>query len=57
MDLIFRLRAWALARPRVLVVEEPGSEELRWRAEAELDRRALKVTRRPGDAKPDEEGS
>ncbi|MGY1708202.1 hypothetical protein ACI8AC_01680 [Geodermatophilus sp. SYSU D00758] len=39
MDLTARLRAWALARPRVLVVDPPGSDSLRWAVEEELDRR------------------
>ncbi|RFU21739.1 hypothetical protein [Geodermatophilus marinus] len=39
MDLTTRLRAWALARPRVLVVDPPGSDPLRWAVEEELDRR------------------
>ena len=39
MDLIARLRNWALARPRVLLVDAPGAMTLRWSVEAELNRR------------------
>ncbi|MDT0276092.1 hypothetical protein, partial [Blastococcus goldschmidtiae] len=39
MDLIARLRNWALARPRVLLVDAPGATTFRWSVEAELDRR------------------
>ena len=45
-----RLRAWALASPRVLVVEAPGSRPLRWTVEAELDRRGWAQALSPSDA-------
>ena len=50
MDVIGRLRAWALAAPRVLVVDAPGSRQLRWAVEAELDRRGWTQALAPGDA-------
>jgi hypothetical protein len=49
MDLIGPLRAWSLARPRVLVVDAPGADELRWRVEAELDRRGWPPAMAPAD--------
>ena len=49
MDLSRRLRAWALARPRVLVVDAPGTVELRWAVEAELDRRGWPLAMSPAD--------
>ncbi|RBY97585.1 hypothetical protein DQ237_01185 [Blastococcus sp. TF02-8] len=49
MDLISRLGAWALARPRVLVADAPGSDGLRWRVEAELDRRGWPLAVGPAD--------
>ena len=50
MDLIRRLREWALARPRVLVVDTPGTRALRWTVEAELDRRGWAHALSPADA-------
>jgi hypothetical protein len=39
MDVIGRVRRWAWSRPRVLLVDAPGADPLRWAVEAELDRR------------------
>ncbi|WP_304505670.1 hypothetical protein [Blastococcus sp. KM273128] len=39
MDLIARLRNWALAAPRVLLVDAPAATTFRWSVEAELDQR------------------
>lgn len=39
MDVIRRVRRWAWSRPRVLLVDGPGTDLLKWAAEAELDRR------------------
>jgi hypothetical protein len=50
MDLIERLRRWAVARPRVLVVDAPGSAALRWTVEAELDRRGWPLALSPAEA-------
>lgn len=50
MDLRQRLSRWALARPSVLMVDPPGTGLLRWRVEAELDRRGWSVARSPADA-------
>ena len=50
MDLIGGLRAWALASPRVLVVDAPGGRALRWTVEAELDRRGWAQALSPSDA-------
>lgn len=50
MDLSRRLRAWALARPRVLVVDARDTVELRWAVEAELDRRGWSPALSPADA-------
>ena len=50
MELIARLRAWALARPRVLLVDVPGEVTLRWSVEAELDRRGWRLAVSPADA-------
>ena len=50
MDLIGRLRAWAVASPRVLVVDVPGSRPLRWAVEAELDGRGWTRALSPSDA-------
>lgn len=49
MDLSHLLRRWALARPRVLVVEEPGERALRWAAEDELDSRGWPLANSPAD--------
>ncbi|TFV79374.1 hypothetical protein E4P39_01670 [Blastococcus sp. CT_GayMR19] len=49
MDLSRRLRAWALARPRVLIVDAPGTVERRWAVEAELDRRGWPLAMSPAD--------
>jgi hypothetical protein len=49
MELIARLVRWSLARPRVLVVDAPGATELRWHAEAELDRRGWPTAISPAD--------
>jgi hypothetical protein len=49
MDLIARLRNWALARPRVLLVDVPGATTLRWSVEAELDRRGWRCAVSPAD--------
>lgn len=46
MDLITR---WALARPRVLLLDAPGTQALRWNAEAELDRRGWLLATSPAD--------
>ena len=50
MDVRDRLRAWARASPRVLVVDAPGSRALRWAVEAELDRRGWRQALSPSDA-------
>jgi hypothetical protein len=50
MGLIARLRSWALGLPRVLVVDAPGADALRWRVEAELDRRRWPLAVAPADA-------
>lgn len=39
MDVIRRVRRWAWSRPRVLLVDGPGADLLKWAVEAELDRR------------------
>jgi hypothetical protein len=49
MDLIARLRSWALARPRVLLVDAPGATTFRWSVEAELDRRGWRRAVSPAD--------
>ncbi|TQN43094.1 hypothetical protein FHU33_2518 [Blastococcus colisei] len=49
MDLIARLRNWALARPRVLLVDAPGATTFRWSVEAELDRRGWRRAVSPAD--------
>ena len=49
MDLISRVGAWALRMPRVLVVDAPGNDELRWGTEAELDRRGWPPAVAPAD--------
>ncbi|MGY2002708.1 hypothetical protein, partial [Blastococcus sp. SYSU DS1024] len=49
MDLIARLRAWALARPRVLLADVLGEVTLRWSVEAELDRRGWRLAVSPAD--------
>ena len=50
MDVIGRIRAWALASPRILVVDAPGTRALRWTVEAELDRRGWAHALSPADA-------
>ncbi|MGX5655180.1 hypothetical protein ACWKWC_10450, partial [Geodermatophilus nigrescens] len=50
MELIGRVRAWALAQPHVLLVESPGTDFLRWSVEAELDRRRWPLALSPADA-------
>jgi hypothetical protein len=49
MDLIARLRTWALTRPRVLLVDAPGATTFRWSVEAELDRRGWRRAVSPAD--------
>ncbi|MCF6508818.1 hypothetical protein E9549_15590, partial [Blastococcus sp. MG754426] len=49
MDLIARLRNWALTRPRVLLVDVPGATTFRWSVEAELDRRGWRRAVSPAD--------
>ncbi|WP_324277000.1 hypothetical protein [Blastococcus brunescens] len=49
MDLIARLRNWALAKPQVLLVDAPGATTLRWSVEAELDRRGWRRAVSPAD--------
>ncbi|GAB3356391.1 hypothetical protein [Modestobacter lapidis] len=49
MDLSARLRGWALARPRVLLVDTPGATPFRWAVEADLDRRGWSHARSPAD--------
>ncbi|WP_409332022.1 hypothetical protein [Trujillonella humicola] len=49
MDVIARLRNWALARPRVLLVDVPGTTMLRWSVEAEVDRRGWRRAVSPAD--------
>ncbi|MGY1721363.1 hypothetical protein ACI8AG_20200, partial [Blastococcus sp. SYSU DS0552] len=49
MDVIARLRAWALSRPRVLLVDVPGETTFRWSVEAELDRRGWRRSLAPAD--------
>lgn len=49
MDVIRRLRAWALARPRALIVDVPRTDALRWSVEAELDRRGWSSAVSPAD--------
>ncbi|TFV66488.1 UNVERIFIED_ORG: hypothetical protein E4P37_05655, partial [Bacillus sp. AZ43] len=49
MDLIARLRNWALAKPRVLLVDAPAATTLRWSVEAELDRRGWPRALSPAD--------
>lgn len=44
-----RLLPWALARPRVLVVDPPASRGLRWAVEDELDRRGWPFALSPAD--------
>ena len=43
------LRRWVLARPRVLLVEAPGSRDLRWATEADLERRRWPAATSPAD--------
>lgn len=49
MDVIARLRGWALARPRVLLVGTPGTTTLRWAIEADLDHRGWSRALAPAD--------
>ena len=49
MDVIARLRGWALARPRVLLVDTPGTTTLRWAIEADLDHRGWSRALAPAD--------
>lgn len=49
MELRARLVRWSLRRPHVLVVDAPGATELRWSAEAELDRRGWPTVGAPAD--------
>ena len=50
MDLIERIRRWAITRPRVLVVDAAESTTLRWTVEAELDRRGWPLALSPAGA-------
>ncbi|MCA0143807.1 hypothetical protein [Blastococcus sp. LR1] len=50
MDLIRGLREWAFARPRVLVVDAPDVQQLRWSLEEELDRRGWRAALSPADS-------
>lgn len=50
MDLRNALVRWGIAHPRVLLVDAPGSRALRWRVEAELDRRHWPLAVSPADA-------
>lgn len=50
MDLIATVQRWVFARPRVLLVDAPGTSTLRWQVEAELDRRDWPVALSPADA-------
>lgn len=45
-----RIRRWALARPRVLIVAAAGSDRLRWLIEAEADRRGWVLAAAPAEA-------
>ena len=49
MDLIQKVRHWALATPRVLIIDAPGTELLRWATESELDRRGWSLAHSPAD--------
>ncbi|MDT0275615.1 hypothetical protein [Blastococcus goldschmidtiae] len=49
MDVIARLRGWALSRPRVLLVDAHGTTRLRWTVEADLDRRGWSWAASPAD--------
>ena len=49
MDLRRRLIGWSLGRPRVLLVDAPGSRALRWSVEGELDRRGWPLALSPAD--------
>lgn len=49
MGVTHRLRRWALARPRVLVVAAPGGDPLRWMVESEVDRRGWALAESPSD--------
>ena len=49
MDLTRRLRRWAVRRPRVLVVDAPGSTPLRWAVEAHLDSRGWSPALSPAE--------
>lgn len=50
MGLRAAVTSWALARPRVLVVDSPEARALRWAADAELDRRGWSAALSPADA-------
>ena len=47
MDLRERLRRWAFARPRVLVVDAAGQDVLRWAVEAAIDDRGWEYAASP----------
>ena len=49
MDLRKRLVGWSLGRPRVLIVDAPGSRSLRREVEDELDRRGWPLALSPAD--------
>lgn len=49
MDLRGRVTRWGLARPRVLLVDAPGDDTLRWEVEDELDRRGWRMALSPAD--------
>lgn len=49
MDLISRLRRSAVARPRVLVVDAPGTTLLRWSIEEGIDRRGWSLASSPAE--------
>ncbi|NMR20008.1 hypothetical protein [Cellulomonas fimi] len=49
MDLSNRLRQWAMARPRVLIVTTAGNDLLRWHVEAEVARRGWQFALSPAD--------
>ncbi|UER55508.1 hypothetical protein HJG43_14270 [Kineosporiaceae bacterium SCSIO 59966] len=50
MGLRTAVTSWALARPRVLVVDSPEARALRWAAETELDHRRWPAALSPADA-------
>lgn len=49
MDLSGRLRCWAFARPRVLVVDAAAQDGLRWAVEAAIDDRGWDLAASPAD--------